>query len=91
MKILKNTFSAAVTGRPRMELLGKLQIPVSEQIILLPFTAGHAPLHVNLLPMLPMYRSTEPQPGRQHTRPPHSAAASLSTRQANRELELGET
>ena len=44
-----------------------------------------------MLPMLPMYRSTEPQPGRQHTRPPHSAAASLSTRQAKRELELGET
>ena len=43
------------------------------------------------LPMLPMYRSTEPQPGRQHTQPPHSAAASLSTRQAKRELELGET
>ena len=49
IKNLKNTFSAALTGRPMMELLGKLQIPVSEQIILLPFTAGHAPLHVNLL------------------------------------------
>ena len=48
-------------------------------------------LSKSILPMLPMYRSTEPQPGRQHTRPPHSAAASLSTRQAKRELELGET
>ena len=33
------------------------------------------------LPMLPMYCSTEPQLGRKHTRPPHSTAASLSTRQ----------
>ena len=43
------------------------------------------------LPMLPMYRSTEPHLGRQLTRPPHSAAASLTTGHAKRELELGET
>ena len=54
-------------------------------------TCYHILFFRRYLPMLPMYRSTEPQPGRQHTRPPHSAAATLSTRQAKRELELGET
>ena len=43
------------------------------------------------LPMLLMYRCNEPHLGRQHSRPPHSAAASLSTDHAKRELELGET